>query len=385
MAKIIFLTKYAILLFSTAIIAIFLTTCKSINLLGGKSTQPDVYVAGYIEMPGDGEDEVVRTVSRFTGRDTTVVIPSESKFYAVVWKNGVAQYLTDGTEYAHALSVFVYGDDVYVAGYEGDFAMLWKNGVAHKLTDGTVEARANSVFVSGTDVFIAGYEGKYDDTEQIAKLWKNGVAQNLTVGAVIAQAISVFVSGKDVYVALNERGPNDGAKIWKNGELQNLGDAWINSIFVADNDVYVTGSRANRFEFEGLHYSVPFAQLWKNGVAQNLFEERDVVLASKEDLSNVDISWTNSVFINGNDLYVLGGVGKFGHIGAVMLWKNGEAKVLHEGFYGERSIFVHNDDVYVTERRGVFKNGVKQYLAVDETARGSDAYSVFVKYYQKIN
>jgi hypothetical protein len=37
--------------------------------------------------------------------------------------------------------------DVYVAGVNGNFAKLWKNGVAQNLTDGTCYAEARSVFV----------------------------------------------------------------------------------------------------------------------------------------------------------------------------------------------------------------------------------------------
>ena len=345
--------------------------------------KPDVYVAGYIEMPGDGDDEAVRTISPFTGLDTTIVILSESKYYATLWKNGVVQYLTNGTDKAYARSVFVHGDDIYVAGYEGNFAMLWINGVAQKLTDGSVEAKANSVFVSETDVFVAGYEGEGYETEQIAKLWKNDVAQNLTTGAVMAQATSVFVSGNDVYVAVNERGTNGGAKIWKNGVAQKLSDASVNSVFVSGNDVYVAGIIWNRLEFEKRTYFFPFAQLWKNGVAQDLVERHDIAASSKDDLSNVDVSSANSVFVSGRDVYVLGGVGTSDGKGSVTLWKNGKAKILAEGSaYSEKSMFVHGKNVYVTEmgvNAIVYKNRKKQYLAVDETARGYGAFSVFVK------
>jgi len=90
---------------------------------------------------------------------------------------------------------------VYVAGYQINengvyIAMLWKNGAAQNLTDGTTNAIAFSVFVSGKDVYVAGYEGA------MAKLWKNGIAQNLTDGTTCsATAYSVYVSGKNVYVA----------------------------------------------------------------------------------------------------------------------------------------------------------------------------------------
>ncbi|MDR1841335.1 MAG: hypothetical protein LBQ86_05360 [Holophagales bacterium] len=87
--------------------------------------------------------------------------------FATLWKNGVPQLLvgntktdntnTDGNrswrdEASNAAGVFVSGDDVYVAGYEKNaqgksIAALWKNGVAQSLSDGSNDAVANSVFV----------------------------------------------------------------------------------------------------------------------------------------------------------------------------------------------------------------------------------------------
>jgi len=47
--------------------------------------------------------------------------------------------------------VYVFGTDVYVAGFENngtkDVAKVWKNGVATSLTDGTNWATARSIFV----------------------------------------------------------------------------------------------------------------------------------------------------------------------------------------------------------------------------------------------
>src|SRR5690606_30472280 len=99
-----------------------------------------------------------------------------------LWKNGEVQYsLTDNGE---AFSVYVSGSDVYVAGYVDNgtkkVATLWKNGVAQDLSDGTHSAIAYSVYVSGSDVYVAGYE--YNGTRYVATLWKNGVAQGLSDG-----------------------------------------------------------------------------------------------------------------------------------------------------------------------------------------------------------
>ena len=72
------------------------------------------------------------------------------KDIAKLWKNGVATALTDGSKYARAQSVYVYGNDVYAAGLEYDISgqvqniRLWKNGAAIKLTDGLPFGKASA-------------------------------------------------------------------------------------------------------------------------------------------------------------------------------------------------------------------------------------------------
>ncbi|MFL5809054.1 MAG: hypothetical protein ACJ749_05990, partial [Flavisolibacter sp.] len=63
-------------------------------------------------------------------------------------------YVTDGSKPAGALSLAVWRNDLYVAGYE-DFAFgtrlaakYWKNGEMVSLTDGAKEAIASSIFLS---------------------------------------------------------------------------------------------------------------------------------------------------------------------------------------------------------------------------------------------
>lgn len=115
---------------------------------------------------------------------------------AKLWKNGVAQNLTDGTMYAYAYSVFVEGNDVYVAGFEDNssnvyVAKVWKNGTAQDLTNGTNYAIARSVYVSNGDVYVVGREETA--TTYVATLWKNGIPQVLSDGTNNAVAYSVFI------------------------------------------------------------------------------------------------------------------------------------------------------------------------------------------------
>ena len=195
----------------------------------------DVYVAGHSQEQRGGQYSTIRR-------------------FAIVWKNGVVQDVSDGNKDAYAHSVYVAGSDVYVAGEEGSttattVATIWKNGVVQSLTV-QGDNGAHSVCVSGNNVYVAGCEGN------VAKLWKNGVAQDLTDGTKYANAYSVYVSGSDVYVAGNE---GDVAKLWKNGVAQNLPSFFATkaySVYVSGNDVYAVGW--DSFD----------VKLWKNGKLQ---------------------------------------------------------------------------------------------------------------------
>ena len=74
---------------------------------------------------------------------------SGGRYVATIWKNGESQELSDGSTDAYATSVYVHGDDVYVAGHDRNPAtvMLWTNGIPVAITDGTRNAGAYSVFV----------------------------------------------------------------------------------------------------------------------------------------------------------------------------------------------------------------------------------------------
>jgi hypothetical protein len=296
---------------------------------------------------------------------------------AVIWKNGIATYLTSGsiTSPAAANSVFVSGTDVYVAGYEhsswGDIAKVWKNGVATNLEGGlypngsAYDARANSVFVLGTDVYVAG------NAANSARIWKNGVATTLAFGATQygAEANSVFVSGTDVYVAGYETFPypyNDSsaARVWKNGVSTNLTangilNARAKSVFVSGTDVYVAGyAYRNGGPGEG-------ARVWKNGIATIL----------PNGTGNA-----NSVFISGTDVYVAGNGG-----GNAIVWKNGIAAYLSSD--EAKSIFVNGTDVYLAgtgyggsggnTAAKVWKNGLAINLSSGTTQAAAN--SVYVK------
>jgi len=175
------------------------------------------------------------------GEEIEINAQWEQMAFAMLWKNGKPQRLSSRGK-SDAKSVFVLGNDVYVAGceyqhkdsyspgeltYSNSVAILWKNGRPTRLRS-LGESVANSVFVSGDDVYVAGQ----DMRDECATLWKNGIPQYFYNDN--SAAASVFVSDNDVYVAGNL---DRVGTLWKNGEPQRLlGDYSINnlvSVFVA--------------------------------------------------------------------------------------------------------------------------------------------------------
>ena len=255
-----------------------------------------------------------------------------------LWKNGGIQTLEMDAngKGGDARDVFVTGGDVYVVGLVNFLrsgttnsyyhrAALWKNGKLQLLTNNTFDnPYASSVFVQGNDVYVAGVtDGTIDfKTVYLPSLWKNGQLQQLSNKAGWAE--SIFVAGGNVYVAGSiENGtisgglPKYAPVLWKNGEVQildsdNLGFA--HSVCVAGQDVYVADSDS---------------RIWKNGV--KVFEHETGSLYS--------------VFVYNNDVYAAGYEEVPVQIGTrdeSTLWKNGERQELPKTGYDEvaYSVFV---------------------------------------------
>ena len=115
---------------------------------------------------------------------------------ATIWKNGEPTLLTDGNNsIGIARAVVVVGSDVYVVGYEQEnysgggltYAKYWKNGVPVKLS--TASSNAISIAVFDNDVYVAGWEN--NGTRDVAKYWKNGTPVSLTNGAYTSAGNSI--------------------------------------------------------------------------------------------------------------------------------------------------------------------------------------------------
>lgn len=171
----------------------------------------DVYVAGLECVYDGGQDQ-----------------ENPSRYVGAFWKNGVISRVTDLAGKADGIEInglFVSGSDVYVVGQdkfgEEPVAMLWKNGIAETLSDGSKSAYAYSVFVSGNDIYVVGYERR--GSKVAAMLWtKRGESgswesKNLTDGSRDAYANSIYVIDNHIYIAgveEKENSPLDIAMLW---------------------------------------------------------------------------------------------------------------------------------------------------------------------------
>jgi uncharacterized repeat protein (TIGR02543 family) len=217
------------------------------------------------------------------GRKEFIVANTTNKlgYWAVVWKNGKMQKLTDNERgQPDAYSVFVQGNDVYAAGRIHNVSLwspaIWKNGQLQRLSD--EQGEVSSIFVSGNDVYAAGnIDGGRRTSNNLPILvpvmWKNGVLQHLDEQG-YGFAHSIYVSGSDVYIAGSSR-------LFKNGVVQVKDeDTSFYSVYVHNQDVYAVGGKQVGSQKEE-------AVLLKNNVQQEL---------SKDGLRGYDII-AYSVFV----------------------------------------------------------------------------------------
>jgi hypothetical protein len=285
--------KKIILYFTAIIIAIVYTSCRDCEYEvdysaaalwknGVNQELPYGDLSGYLD---------VRTYSIFVSGGDVYVAGADRGSAALLWKNGIAQILPQGTR---AYSVFVYDNDVYVVGN----IYVWKNG---EIVD-TLNGGAYSVFVYEGDVYVAG-----------KSVWKNGeVIQTLG-----SEANSIVVYNGDVYVATEYT-------VYKNGEViqSSPSNARFSSLFVSDEDVYVSG-------FEVVPFGSNKARLWKNGIEQNLGS------VSGE---------ATSVFVSGNDVYVTTVYSVLKN-GVVIMESDLRPNATESSYF--TSVFVSGNDVYV--------------------------------------
>ncbi len=133
---------------------------------------------------------------------------------ALVWKNGEPWNGLEAIEAGTFNQIYASGNDIYVTFQSG--YSLNQQAFTHLPGAGA----AVSVFVSGTDVYVAG-----TDSTAHAAYWKNGVLVSLPnyKNATDAFALGIAVAGPDVYV-IGQTILNGFTKgvVWKNGVEDSL-------------------------------------------------------------------------------------------------------------------------------------------------------------------
>jgi len=175
----------------------------------------NVYVCGNDDNPGAlyWKNDTVSQLSgiqafgiTLNNNDVYIAGFSGPSYYATYWKNGTA-VVVDNSGIGQAKAIVVNGNDVYVAGQitnnnigsgtEGNnnnvmsTPCYWKNGTVTKLP-ATNDSYANAIAVFGNDVYVAGFNASsvYNTFDQAA-YWKNGTLVTLNQGNSGASGIAI--------------------------------------------------------------------------------------------------------------------------------------------------------------------------------------------------
>ena len=231
------------------------------------------------------------------------------------------------------------------------------------------------------DVYVAGSEIN-NAGRPVGKVWKNGeLLQILSDGAEFTYIHSLFVTpSNDVYVAgqvvPSSFSSASNAVLWKNGTRSPLGIGNTGaargraiSVYVQSNDVYVAGEFVGR---DAAFNDTTVAVLWKNGSPS--------LLSTKH-------SSASDVFVDGNDVYVVGYERNSLNRDVVKIWKNGDPIIFTTGGNSARAFSgcVHQGDIYAVgwEQNAsnklvakLWKNGVSTSLS--DGSQSTTAASIYI-------
>jgi len=232
----------------------------------------------------------------------------------------------------------------------------------------------NAAPTTTPDMYIVGESYTTDS----ALLWHGGSVDYLSHAFVY----TVFVQGNDVYIggAVRVDGTNHViATYWKNGVPVTLqsstSNTYITGMYVSGTDVYAVGSGGlgGGIGFEW-NDSALYALYWKNGQSTKL----DSVITPLNSVGFPRGCYANGLFVSGSDVYVGGGT----NTGACY-WKNGiitNLTTAPDTAAGVSAIFIQGSDVYACGSTTVngysvaayWKNGVPVMLPAEAN---SNAYA----------
>jgi hypothetical protein len=226
---------------------------------------------------------------------------SDDEFVAKYWKNGVETILTDGTHSAVVSSIAVSNGDVYCGGYEwsingNKIAKYWKNGVATTLTIDNNDGEVKDIKIYNGDVYCVGYKINSGDIQE-ARLWINGTSTLLTK---YASATSIIINGDDIYIGGFMESDGLKATYWKNGvpTILTTNSGAITDLFLDKSTLYFSGNEAIG--------GYLIAKLWKDEVETVLSPEGETNEAN--DIFVADNNVYVSGYINGNYAFWKNGI-----------------------------------------------------------------------------
>jgi hypothetical protein len=260
-----------------------------------------------------------------------------------------------GTSYSCAYSVFVVGNNVYVAGkviinHLDSYVIVWKNGKQFYLSEGE-SFNVSSIYVdSKENVYVLGY---YFGADSDVIVWKNGeliikqtspTFTGYNPNPLYTSASSIFVfNNKDVYVA-GSAAPvpdRDRAILWEKGNPTVLPVktetlwSFANSVFVADNgDVYVVGAESYPSSSSYNANINTDAVIWRNHEKYTYPFSHFFSIMNR--INGYD-SQAWSIYVHGKDVYAVGGLLRSGKYHQddfdqqAALWINGMQTTLPSG------------------------------------------------------
>jgi len=107
-----------------------------------------------------------------------------------LWENGSIIRTAGNNQFFGSIAAS--NKELYIAGNDGSYASYFKNGSIFHLTDGTNEAETSAIAIWGNDVYVTGYENIAG--HNIPTYWKNGAAIHLTNGLNNAYASAIYVN-----------------------------------------------------------------------------------------------------------------------------------------------------------------------------------------------
>jgi hypothetical protein len=292
-----------------------------------------------------------------------------ARFVPVYWEDTTVHYISGaaGTN-SYARAITWSNNELFIAGQFSEWTPaggLWVNGKSTDLGLGDTAALSDilSVYVSGNDIYLAGFGvNSWADygNNTYAKIWKNGTITNLNSSPGYSRAVGATVAGQDVYIAWTETKANGyNMAVYNKNENRFVldsvsADVSCQGICSSGSDVYIAGNLFDTVSKKNL------CVYWKNGSLINI------------PATNENNTYASGIVAAGNDVYVSGSAGLLNTSYAVY-WKNGTEHRITDGTLPAvaYAITVSGSDIYTAGMENnlpmFWKNDVPQKLPLDKT------------------